>query len=344
MSRHAPVVLFFCLPVSLAAAAACTSADSNNEAQSSDIVGGSPSSRAEVVVVADASDHYACAGVLVHPSVVLVPFGCPAAAVYLGFSANIDASTVLGSVAGGATRIGLDGVAHGEVASSEVIRLQSPAPSSATIASVNPAVGASCEVVGYGRDANGALVGKQRKADVSITSVSIGGSTVDAKGVTGSIALDDFDGFLFCGGELIGPKEYIEVQAPDPINNETTFASFASPVNRTQLTRLLGGATDAGAPADANADAAPPPKPGDPCPTVNAIAQRTCGNCGIEMALCLAPQDGGTPVWGNYGVCTNEGFCAPGSVDTTPAGCAVGVRTRTCENSCAWGPWSLVCN
>lgn len=143
-----------------------------------------------------------------------------------------------------------------------------------------------------------------------------------------------------------------------------------------------GGKKDAGKDSgktDAAKDAgAPPPNPGDACPTLDKIVSRSCGKCGKQEAIC---QDvGGSLKWSDYGPCGNEigqctpgetqacgncgtstcsnscnwgtcggqptNSCSPGSVRYTAAGCGAtpgGYKNQTCDNACQWGNYSATC-
>jgi hypothetical protein len=62
---------------------------------------------------------------------------------------------------------------------------------------------------------------------------------------------------------------------------------------------------------------------------------RSCGNCGSRPQVCMGD------AWMDSGPCAGEG-CAPGSVEnqSQPCTCGTETRSRTCDASCNWGPWS----
>lgn len=87
-----------------------------------------------------------------------------------------------------------------------------------------------------------------------------------------------------------------------------------------------GGADDVG---DTMGDAA-----GDSLSCTGAAAE-PCGKCGTRKRDCVAPD-----TWGEWGACTGEGVCAPGTVESVATACpgALEKRSKTCSPSCAWEP------
>jgi hypothetical protein len=93
---------------------------------------------------------------------------------------------------------------------------------------------------------------------------------------------------------------------------------------------------DSGPKPEAGVDAGPPPPvAGTACPTLNAIAQKTCGACGKSETVCL--DEGGTKKWSVYGACQNElaGGCVPGTMVQENCG-NCGKVTKTCSQYCAY--------
>lgn len=267
------------------------------------IVGGTPSAQRSVVLVADTSDRYACTGVLVQSDVVLVRTGCTkdVAAVYVDFSAPVDSADPIGPAAAGATRIEIVGRAPLELApglseNAGLLRLASSAPIAANVAASMPALGSTCAVVGLGPTVGSPggfvsgypTVGVQRTANMTITASA--DSEVRAKGLNGSVLLGDFDAFLFCGGDLVGPKISSRV-GRTAADHESIFAALPSSTN-------------------------------------------TCivnGGLAVIGVLPAAP------------TCTVI-ECSAGAIESTSAGCAAGVRTRTCDANGRWGRFSLTCS
>jgi len=78
-------------------------------------------------------------------------------------------------------------------------------------------------------------------------------------------------------------------------------------------------------------------------PLIGSTAQRSCSSaCGAGLERCT----GGT--WAACDAPTACGCgptpaCSPGQVDTgmqSCSGCGTQTRTRTCDSTCTWGPWS----
>ena len=95
---------------------------------------------------------------------------------------------------------------------------------------------------------------------------------------------------------------------------------------------------------------------------LGSIGTRSCGDCGYEIRNCTASctwpavwsgcisqgecSTGSTTICGNcgiqtcaadcsWGVCADEGVCAPGAIDTQTCG-NCGTQIKTCQVSCAW--------
>jgi len=79
-----------------------------------------------------------------------------------------------------------------------------------------------------------------------------------------------------------------------------------------------------------------PPVAGTACPTVDAIADRSCGACGKQSTLCATGADGST-VWSEYSACQNEveDGCVPGTTVTEACG-NCGTRVKTCSQYCTF--------
>jgi hypothetical protein len=111
----------------------------------------------------------------------------------------------------------------------------------------------------------------------------------------------------------------------------------ALPPSTSSSSGSSGAVDDAGKPTDGGKEAAavdagpPPPTPGTPCPTVDAIQQKSCGACGKQSAICQPDKK-----WSDYSTCEGElvGGCIPGTVVTTPCG-NCGTSTSTCSMFCA---------
>lgn len=95
-------------------------------------------------------------------------------------------------------------------------------------------------------------------------------------------------------------------------------------------------ARDAGNDADA-VDLGPPgpvgPPTGTACSKAGEAFELTCGQCGVQVAIC---SDGKV---GPYGPCRNEKLgpdnCIPG-VSSRPTCGFCGTKTRACRNDCTW--------
>lgn len=348
---------------SVGAVVACSSNGSDDaNASSSDIVGGTPTSDPRVVFVADENDLYACSGAVVAPDIVAVAGMCGnarVAGVYVGLATTLDRSKPIGPQAGGAQVIEVDAelslgaaptCSNVSMGMPRLVRLKSAIPGVTpfTRATASPSSGTTCKIIGHGPDADGGGVGQQRTAFMDVTSGAA--CEVQAKGLTGSVAVGEWDGVLVCGGALAGLKDVTINMTPTQVDNEIAFVSLGDPDVAARfdavMAQLAAQRNDAG--ADAATDAGPPPEPGTACSTVDAIAYKSCGACGTQAAACIADDDGGAPKWSYYSVCYNEvpNGCVPGTVDTTSAGCATPgtTRKRTCNATCTWGTWSLTCS
>lgn len=75
------------------------------------------------------------------------------------------------------------------------------------------------------------------------------------------------------------------------------------------------------------------PATGEDCTKVGEQYENTCGQCGIQIALCL---DGKV---GEYGPCRNEkldiGNCIPGQNSESACGYC-GTKITACRNDCTW--------
>ncbi|MBI2377689.1 MAG: hypothetical protein HYV07_27050 [Deltaproteobacteria bacterium] len=71
---------------------------------------------------------------------------------------------------------------------------------------------------------------------------------------------------------------------------------------------------------------------GQPTCTVGATESEPCGSCGMRTRTCT----GGT--WSQFGSCSVEGECSPGSVDTRACATA-GTESRMCDAACHWGAY-----
>ncbi|AKU94611.1 hypothetical protein AKJ09_01275 [Labilithrix luteola] len=75
------------------------------------------------------------------------------------------------------------------------------------------------------------------------------------------------------------------------------------------------------------------PPTGSDCTKVGEEYENTCGQCGIQIALCL---DGKV---GAYGPCRNEklglGNCIPGTSSASACGYC-GTKITACRNDCTW--------
>ncbi len=93
------------------------------------------------------------------------------------------------------------------------------------------------------------------------------------------------------------------------------------------------GTTDAT--SDAMGDSGLPPT-GSACSPQNSTQQQSCGLCGVQNRVCLAP-DGGTPVWQQWGFCQNEvaNGCVPASQTTEACGLC-GTRQKVCQIDCRY--------
>lgn len=70
-----------------------------------------------------------------------------------------------------------------------------------------------------------------------------------------------------------------------------------------------------------------------------------CAGCGAVGEACCAGtsscETGATCSGGSCRACGVEpGTCMPGDVDTESCGTRCGIRTRICQATCAWGPWT----
>lgn len=132
-------------------------------------------------------------------------------------------------------------------------------------------------------------------------------------------------------------------------------------------------------------DGGAPPSAGAPCTAIGEIKSKSCGACGTAETVCLGDGKGGgkwsdysactgelaggcvpgttvTEACGNCDTmkknCTQycaytsgasmgqpAQSCAPGSVDSTTAGCSGPgtYRSRTCGAACTWGKISVTC-
>jgi hypothetical protein len=72
-----------------------------------------------------------------------------------------------------------------------------------------------------------------------------------------------------------------------------------------------------------------------------AVETESCGNCGTRTRTCSASH-----AW-SVGPCAGEpaNSCAPGTIQTSPAGCATPstYRKRTCASTCTWSFFSATC-
>lgn len=98
------------------------------------------------------------------------------------------------------------------------------------------------------------------------------------------------------------------------------------------------GKKDAAPKPEAGIDAGPPPPvEGTACPTLNAIAQKSCGACGKAETVCLPDASTGMGKWSIYGPCNNElaGGCVPGTTVNEACG-NCGTQVKTCTQYCAY--------
>lgn len=64
--------------------------------------------------------------------------------------------------------------------------------------------------------------------------------------------------------------------------------------------------------------------------SADQVGEEACGNCGTRVRLCTALGQ-----WGDFGACTAEGVCVPGSQSDEACGLC-GTMTRNCSEACAW--------
>lgn len=126
------------------------------------------------------------------------------------------------------------------------------------------------------------------------------------------------------------PEEEEAAQLPPPSNSSSSSATATDAGTKDSgTTKKDSGTPDAGP---------PPPEAGDPCTTQDALANRPCGACGTQQAICQASgNDGGALAWSQYGTCQGEvaGGCVPGTVATEACG-NCGTVQKTCTKFCAW--------
>lgn len=65
---------------------------------------------------------------------------------------------------------------------------------------------------------------------------------VDAKGITGSVALGDYEAVLLCNSELVGWKAATIREAPLAVDNEVEFKSLAPDMANLDLALAAVGA------------------------------------------------------------------------------------------------------
>lgn len=75
----------------------------------------------------------------------------------------------------------------------------------------------------------------------------------------------------------------------------------------------------------------------DRCDTLGVTETVRCGNCGSRTRFCAASRE-----W-EYGPCTGEGGCAPGTSGETACG-NCGTQSRRCNDRCEWVPFGECAN
>lgn len=214
------------------AAFACTlTSEEESYVDEAPILNGAPSSRPEVVLLANSEDKQACSGTLIAPDVVLSAAHCvrDLKVAYVGYSKRAPRGTRIAENDDGGTWTSRRIVEQVKAPGFEnqgcpmvgadvaLLRLEAPVEGAAlaTLAEVAPTPGEECVVVGYGRhnvDEDAATVesamaetshNEQRAARVRITSID-GDTAFSAQGIDGAHSKGDSGGPIFCGERIAG--------------------------------------------------------------------------------------------------------------------------------------------